>query len=163
MPNNRRVPLSKEAKAALEKSLIADETPANIDLFPAKPGTSDFAIAAKLRFDEKMSEFKEEMGPALFDKYCAVSFVSTYDNDMGVCDASEGRTTGMMMLMATIVLRLAEVTQEAQRFRPKRDSMHKICAGIIHRLMQMIMVMVPASGDEGPQEDAKKDSGIIIP
>lgn len=144
---------------ALEKKLNEENEPADKELFPAKGGTSGFAQCAKLRFDQKMEELKAEMGPELFDKYCAASFVCLFDNEMGACDGTEGRTGALMMMMSTIVLRLADVTQEAQKFRPQRDSMHKICAGIIHRLMQMIMVMVPTDGRDEPV----KESSIIVP
>lgn len=140
---------------ALEKKLEQENTAANTELFPFKGGTSEFAQTAKDRFDQKMDELKKEMGPELFDKYCAASFVCLFDNDMGACDGTEGRTGALMMMMSTIVLRLADVTVEAQRFRPQRDSLQKILAGIMHRLMQMTMVMVPETG--------KKDPGIILP
>lgn len=153
--------LPREGMKALEKKLAAENTAADTTLFPFKGGTSEFAQNAKDRFDVKIDELKAEMGPELFDKYCAASFVCLFDDDMGACDGTEGRTGALMMMMATIVLRLADVTVEAQRFRPQRDSLHKIVAGIVHRLMQMTLVMVPDSGTPVPEE--KKDTGIIIP
>lgn len=160
MPHQPKKPLPKEAMDALKKNLEEETTPANREIYPMKVGTSAFAEAAKKRFDEKMEEFKAEMGQKIYDEQCAVAFVCAYDGGLGVCDGTEGRTGGLMMMMATVVLRLAEVTMVAQKYRPKQDSMHKICAGIIHRLMQMIMVMVPS---DGAAEEPKKESGIIIP
>lgn len=154
MPKGK--PFHREAMKAIEKNLSAEDTAVNTDLFPSKAGTSEFAQEAKNRFDQKMDELKAEMGPELFDKHCAVSFVCLFDDGMGACDGTEGRSGSLMMLMSTIILRLADLTVEAQRFRPQRDSLHKIVAGIMHRLMQMTLVMVPDGGE-------KQEPDIIIP
>lgn len=153
-------PLPPEAMAAIEKNLNKDSVPADPTIFPAKPGTQEFALAAKLRFEEHMAAFKKEMGEEIFAKQCAVTFLTVYDGGLGSIDAADGNTVTLPMLMAVTVHRLAESIQKAQQFLPKRDSYHKTIVGICNRLMQLSLAMTPDGDVDKPSQSAPP-SGII--
>lgn len=170
MPKQHGTPLPPEAREAIKEKIEQEDTPADPAIYPAAPGTAQFALAAKLRFEEKLEEFKKEMGPAIFDKQCSVVFLTAYDRGTGTIDVTDGNTNSLLMLLAVTVHRLAEAVQKAQEFLPKRDSHHKTIMGIIHRLAQLCMAMMPdntpiphaAGKEETPPPAAPKNSGIII-
>lgn len=129
---------------------------------PLKPGTIEYAAAAKQDFDDRLGRMKSAMRDGGAD-LLTVIFGCAYDNNEGVCFGMDGEPNALVNIMGIALVDLAERAHEkirhAERFLPEknRTPFARVMADVTRQLLFTIKTLSHDKKTEKPS------SGIILP